>query len=131
MYKVDQNKRNKYPDWVKGIASFNKKHLTKFDFIVEDDIIEEIVDGDRLDAILEEHKLEYIDFLQINTEGYDYKVLAMFDFQKFHPLMVKLEFVNLSKEEKIKSRNLLLKNGYTLFQHGLDLIGIDINKLAL
>lgn len=131
IYKVKRASFSEYPDWVKGIASFNKSHITKFEFIREEDIIEEYVEGDRLDTIIEKAGLQAIDYLQIDTEGYDYKVLSMFDFQKFHPSMIKVEYVNLNHMEKQMTKDILKKHGYNVYRYGLDLIGIDINILKL
>src|SRR5690606_12891373 len=44
IYKVDKTKIDLYPDWVKGIASFDKTNLTKFNVINLQHIVKEVVE---------------------------------------------------------------------------------------
>lgn len=130
IYKVGKKSFTKYPDWVKGIASFNKNHLTKFDFIENDDIIKETVCADHIMNILKEFYVDSkVDYVQIDTEGYDYHILKMIDFKKLDLNIIKLEFVNLSENEKKNSKAILKENGFYTFVEGIDLIGINLKKV--
>lgn len=131
IYKIDKNQIKLYPDWVKGIASFNLAHLTKFDYIKREDILEEEVSAEPLMDIIEACKINRIDYFQVDTEGYDYDVVDMFDFLKFKPKMVKAEYVNLKNEEKKKMKSKLKNNGYYVFFQGLDIIGIELKSISL
>ncbi len=131
IYKVDKTKFDLYPDWVKGIASFEIKNLTKFNIIKPQHIVEELVEADTLMNIVKESEFEEFDYIQVDTEGYDFKVIEMIDFSILKPKLIKAEFVNLSKEEKVKIRKLLYNQGYYVFFEGLDIIGVNLNKIKL
>tara|TARA_R110000787_G_scaffold57566_1_gene131412 strand:+ start:226 stop:951 length:726 start_codon:yes stop_codon:yes gene_type:complete len=131
IFKVDTSKFDLYPDWVKGIASFNIDHLTKFDFIKREHIIEEQVIAEDLMGIVNENNIMSFDYFQIDTEGYDYHVINMFDFSMFKPKMVKAEYINLTIEEKKKIKKVLETNGYYVFFQGMDIIGVDLKRIKL
>ncbi|WP_431136421.1 FkbM family methyltransferase [Psychroserpens mesophilus] len=131
IYKMDKNTIETYPDWVKGMASFDKNHLAKHDFIKEEDIIEEKVEAAPLMDIINDYNIKEFDYFQSDTEGYDYEIVTMFDFSKFHPKLVKAEVVNLSDEQKTTLEKLLLDNDYYVFYEDLDIVGIDLNQLKL
>ncbi len=131
LYKIDSTKIDSYPDWVKGIASFNLNHLTKFDFIKKEHILEEMVIAEPLMNILNDCNISSFDYFQVDTEGYDYEVVGMIDFQKYRPKMVKAEYVNLKKLEKKQMKHLLKIQGYFVFIEGLDIIGIDLKRIKL
>lgn len=50
------------------------------------------VDLITLDQYCQEHKIEYIDFLKIDTEGYDIFVLKSLDWDKINPRVIFCEF---------------------------------------
>lgn len=131
IYKIDKSKTNLYPDWVKGIASFDINNLTKFDNINRDHILEEMVVAEPLMDILKDSNISSFDYFQVDTEGYDYHVVDMFDFSIYKPKMVKAEYINLKFEEKNKIKNKLKNNGYYVFFQGLDIVGIDLKKIKL
>ncbi|HBY68353.1 MAG TPA: hypothetical protein DEG69_11690 [Flavobacteriaceae bacterium] len=131
IYKIDKNKTYLYPDWVKGIASFNVEHLTKFESIDREHIIEEKVLAEPLMNIIERISIPKIDYFQVDTEGYDYHVVDLFDFSKYKPRMIKAEYINLKLEEKKKMKKKLKENGYFFFFEGLDIVGMDLNTIKL
>jgi FkbM family methyltransferase len=72
IYKIAPNSINKYPNWVKGIASLDLCHHKKLDIKTED-IIQEIVLTEHLMVTIENNKfIIELDYLQIDTEGFDY-----------------------------------------------------------
>lgn len=127
IYKIKQDSKDKYPDWVKGIASFNPQHHLKLN-IDSQDIISEIVACDSLMNIV---SLKNIDYFQIDTEGFDYEILKMIDFEILNPKIVKFEHVNLSNEDKINSKKLLKSKGYYVFNEANDTIAINLNQIQL
>jgi FkbM family methyltransferase len=131
IYKIKDTELSKYPDWAKGIASFQKSHLQKFDVINNDDIIEEKVQADTLEHIIEDSGLEEFDYFQVDTEGYDYEVVDMFDFSKRKPKVIRAEYINLPDSDKEKFRKLLTKNGYFIFFEALDIVAVDLKKINL
>jgi FkbM family methyltransferase len=122
---------DKYPDWVKGIASIDVKHHLKTG-IDSSDIVQERVEANTLMDILETNfDASFLDYFQVDTEGFDFEVVKMIDFGAIRPKMIKYESVNLSKEDQYKLIVLLEKNGYYLFQEFGDTVGVNLSKIKL
>lgn len=129
--KISPKAINKYPDWVKGIASIDTKHHLKTG-IDSNDIVKETVKADSLMNILNKNLKSFsLDYIQIDTEGFDFEVVKMIDFGAVSPKMIKYESVNLSKEDQYKLIVLLEKNGYYLFQEFGDTVGVNLSKIKL
>ena len=81
--------------------------------------------------VVEKSKFKIIDLLQIDTDGFDYEVLKMFDFQLFKPILVQFEYIHLSKEDYENSLRLLSKNGYITIKKKNDIIAIKKNRINI
>ena len=133
IYKIDPEKSHKYPDWAKGIASFDKDHHKKTN-INEEDIITEEVEAEHLMDIINKNfpgKLSDIDYFQIDTEGFDYDVIKMIDFKKIHPSIIKFENVNISNTKIMELNSLFKKENYIVFKEGNDTIAFDFKKVLV
>jgi FkbM family methyltransferase len=131
IYKISQNSLSKYPEWAKGIASFNSEHLKKHNINFEDVLCLK-VEADNLMSIINANvKNEKIDYFQVDTEGYDFEVIKMIDFSTLRPSMLKYEFVNLSLEDQNKATLLLKSQGYYVFKEFNDTVAIDLYKIKL
>jgi FkbM family methyltransferase len=132
IYKIKKSALIKYPDWVKGLASFSKTNLLKFDFLNEEDIETESVSAMPFMDIISKNLTDYdLDYLQLDTEGYDYEILKMVNFKIIRPKVIKLEIVNLNKDEQISVYDILSVNGYNVFYEQLDIVAIDLNFIRL
>lgn len=67
-----------------------------------------------LATLLRKHGVERFDFLQIDTEGFDYEVLKMVDWSR-PPALVHYETVHLNVPDRIAAWDLLRSHGYRLF----------------
>ena len=92
--------------------------------IYRDDYTWIIVQGIPLMEMIEEHGLNKIDLLQIDTEGYNAKVISMFNFRKFNPKIIQYEHVHLSSRQKIDILRLLNSEGYYTIEKMNDVIAI-------
>ncbi|HEU0157086.1 MAG TPA: FkbM family methyltransferase [Stellaceae bacterium] len=63
-----------------------------------------------------------IDILQIDTEGYDYEILKLVDFNQTRPSLICYEHCNLTKTEMTAAAELLVEQGYRLTRDNLDTI---------
>ena len=63
-------------------------------------------------SLCEKHKVEKIDVLICDAEGYDWEIFKQFDFEKYSPTLIRLEYINLTDEEKELVENKLIENGY-------------------
>lgn len=130
LYKISPHSILKYPDWVKGIASFDVEHHKKLK-INSEDIIVENVEADSLMNIIIENYSKKIDYFQVDTEGFDYEVLKMLNFNITKPNIIKYESVNLKIEDQNNLSMLLKSKGYYLFKENGDTVGINLKKIKL
>jgi len=73
-----------------------------------------IVKTNRLSSILFEFGFEHIDFLQIDTEGYELEVLKTLDFEAHRPAIINFEHGHLSRKALSEIFRLLAAEGYAL-----------------
>lgn len=124
MYKVKDG-TNKYPEWAKGIASFNPEHHKKSG-IASEDIGEETVEAVRLDELIKRYDITHIDLLQIDTEGYDYKILKMLNLDEIKPEIISFEHSILDAvmtyEQLFEIQERLIQKGYNFIMLNQDAI---------
>ena len=66
-----------------------------------------------------------IDYFSIDIEGSDFDVIMALNFKRFTIKNISLEYLHLTKIQKIKILKKLLDNGYSYFGFGLDHNKID------
>lgn len=114
-------------DQMSGIASFNKdRHeLTSARTGIRDeDIIEVEVPAISLSALLEQEKVTHLDLLQIDTEGYDMKILAGLDLARWRPSIIRFEhgvYSGVPLREELRETLLrLYDHGYSIAMERVD-----------
>lgn len=127
--------------WATGLASFNRenvqkaydtglvasrcaKHGLKIPTEPEQQIIAEEVDIISPKRLLKQYEITHIDLLQIDTEGFDYEVIKMFDIAQTKPDAIIFEFVHLSENDMEACRELLKTNGYSVKEFGSNALAI-------
>ncbi|NVJ87538.1 MAG: FkbM family methyltransferase [Algoriphagus sp.] len=127
--------------WATGLASFSKekveelfeigvveKNCKKFGLSIpsnkEERISHELVDVISPDTLIKRFKIERIDLLQIDAEGYDLEVIKIFDIEKTQPRAIIFENENLPKEELEECYQLLKSNNYRLQKFGRDTLAM-------
>lgn len=89
------------------------------------------VDSIRLDTYCKNFKINKINFLKIDTEGYDYFVLKSLDWCKYSPEIIECEFENNKTKDKLnycaedmaefltdKGYKILVSEWYPIVQYG-------------
>lgn len=113
IYRVSKN--SDLPDWANGIASLDPNHHKKTK-IPEVNMIKETVQGITFEVLIKDYNINRVDFLQIDTEGYDYNILKLFPFDKFKPKLIhfehSLENGNMSFEQYDEIHSMLIRMGY-------------------
>lgn len=104
-----------------------KQHGVETPTNKEDYITESKVMTSTFDQLTDKYNFDKVDFLCIDTEGFDYEVLKLFNFSKFQPKVVLYESKNLKDEDYIASKSILEKNGYKLYWQKGDTLGIKFN----
>ncbi|MGQ9620814.1 MAG: FkbM family methyltransferase [Bacteroidales bacterium] len=127
--------------WATGLASFNREVLEKSlrsGYIARqamkegcripknsaDCIIEERAECISPETLIKKYRLEKINWLQIDTEGYDYEIIKMFNPAETRPEVIVYENIHLSDNQKKECRELLEKLGYTCRDFGPNSLAI-------
>jgi FkbM family methyltransferase len=74
-----------------------------------------------LHTLLERHRVEAIDILCVDAEGWDFKILRQLDFSRWRPKLIRIEYINLSDEEKPKVFELFDDHRYHYHLDGINL----------
>lgn len=117
------------PKWYDQLGSFNRENITKhLNGVLEPYIIETRIKGVYLPDILKANKINSIDLIHIDAEGYDWVILSQLDLNLFHPQAILFEHKHLKLKEKQKALEYLVQHNYTVFQLGADFIAIKLNN---
>ena len=122
-----------YPDWLSQISSLDPermnslwhhydKNLEYRRFWLDHRVVERVQCTTVMDLI-HKYSIDELDLLQIDTEGYDYRILRSIDFSVLRPKYINYERVHLMDSEK-PCRIMLRKAGYRLIDHGLDTLAV-------
>ena len=120
---VDKLKKH----WASGIGSFSKEHIlkhrTKRFQITEEDIKCIKIKAITFNQLIEKYKIEYINKLIIDAEGFDYNIIKSIDFKKIFIKEIIFEKKHLSTTFQIGSKlneieAFLTKENYELFDIG-------------
>ena len=134
--------------WANGLTSFNKETLVnsfnngmidrkaqkeglKVPERWEDRIAEDKVRLVTAYTLLKEGGIDSIDLLQIDTEGYDYEILKMFEIEKTKPQAIIFETIHFSLETLAASLDLLTRNNYKVKTYGANSLALGpalVNK---
>ena len=115
--------------WYKQIGSFQKEHLRKHFTIDIEKYIEEIeIKGVTLEQLLVRNNIEKLDFLHIDAEGYDWKILSQLNLEKYKPHLILFEHKHL-KVSEINEAIVYLKD-YKIFKFTGDYLCILETKLT-
>ena len=114
------------PPWSQMIASLKKDNVLKHREGLPDYGIRVGIDDleDRMETVqvetltfgtlVERFRMERLDLLQVDAEGYDARILAQVDFERFRPAIVRYEHMHLSQEEEEATLRLLRGRGYLI-----------------
>jgi FkbM family methyltransferase len=103
------------PHWYDQLGSFNRDVVLSHKAVIpniEDYLIEESVECVSFDTLVARYKVNRIDLILIDTEGYDFEVLRNIDFHRYRPKLIIYEHKHLSSEDKAEAIRLLKCNGY-------------------
>lgn len=77
------------------------------------------------DNLLKKHNINCFDILKIDTEGHDYTIFKQVDIKKYKPKLIRIEYINLSPEEKKKIKQIFKNNNYIFEINGQDITAIS------
>lgn len=124
-YSIDEQLRGQLPDWYFQLGSFYKNILYNHEIPNIEHYIKSIkVPVNTIQNILKEHKVEKLDLIHIDTEGYDFEILKTINLKNYAPQVVLAEYINLNKSDRIKMLQMLKENGFKSYKHHQDFISI-------
>ncbi|MFK7809343.1 MAG: FkbM family methyltransferase [Saprospiraceae bacterium] len=127
-YWVDKKAKDALPDlpyWYDQLGSFNKDHILQhFDGALKPYVKTALLEGVTLQHLLDRNKIEKIDILHIDTEGYDWNILSQLNLNKYRPGFILFEYNHLSEKELIAAKA-FLSTYYHVFNMGIDLLAVS------
>lgn len=72
------------------------------------------------DGLIRKHRVKDITYLQIDTEGYDYRIVRSIDLDRIRPDMIRYEYINLSDKEQSELLERLHDAGYLTLTLAID-----------
>ena len=103
------------PDWTNGTGSFLRDSLVAHEAAAPGltaKIAEIEVPCLTPAQLCEEQGWDRVDFVHVDTEGFDYQILRAIDFDRFPPDLLLFEWVHLSGDDRRAARELLGRHGY-------------------
>ena len=104
-------------DWTNGVATTDRatllKHADRLPGLAER-VEELVVPAIGLATLTKTANIAQVDLLQIDTEGFDYEALKIFDIPRTRPAIIHYEHKHLSRADWAASVALLLAAGYAV-----------------
>ena len=115
------------PDWLQGIASLNRNHLTstKFEFDEFEKYVEEVtVPVLTISSLLKKHGMSEIGLLQIDTEGFDCRIVESAIRSGVRPAIINYEHIHVHAIQQAACKRLLAEHGYDFVDVGIDTLAL-------
>lgn len=106
-----------------GLTTFRREVL-EYQFGGRAKIEEINVPARTFKTLFTKNSIRRVDLVQIDTEGFDYEIIKLFDFSTYNPMIVRFEHIHLTKRELTEAVTMLTNLGYGLYRDSLDLVAI-------
>ncbi|MGK7390523.1 MAG: FkbM family methyltransferase [Candidatus Cyclobacteriaceae bacterium M2_1C_046] len=127
--------------WATGLTTFSKETIEKAvqsvyvlesarkeGVIVPEEVAarvrEESISTINPEWLLKEYKVKQLTWLQIDTEGYDFEIIKMFNIPETKPKVILFEQYHLSPQDKKECYQLLKNNRYIVKEYGRDALAV-------
>ena len=127
LFKVKEDKLYLYDDHIVGVTSFKKEHLVKHG-VKNKHIVKEIVKTISINNLLKKYKLEKLDLLYIDTEGYDGEIVSDFINNSDLRSVIIFEYIHINNIILKNTLNQLIKKDYKLFKIEENIVCFPIEK---
>ncbi len=132
LHRVDPAKAGAAQDWAQGIASIREEHH-RINAVPDEVMMTETVPAITLTELLDQHSVSQLDLLQVDTEGYDFEILQMIDFQRIKPAIIHFEHGlpagTMSIEQFQRCTGRLMEHGYYIITEPYDAIAYQPGML--
>ena len=123
------------PPYVTRLASFDRRVILKQRGTIPTigKFIEPLtVPAMRLETLLRKHDVRRLDWLQLDTEGFDFEILKMLWETPFRPAVIGFESLHLSRPDKIACAAMLRREGYRYVTVDRDTVAIkQVDRAAV
>ncbi len=122
--------KNDVPYWVSKLSSFDPtipaqvKELYPHAVVSSKDI-----DCMTVNDLLEKNKVNHVDLLLTDTEGFDFEILKTVDWSRINPEIVVFEHRHLDPSDMAAALKMLQDQGYAIFKDEYDTVGIKNEKI--
>jgi len=120
--------RERLPSWYDAIGSFSRESVLGHAREIPD-IAERVVEAQvpclTFDSLCRKHRVERLDLLVTDTEGYDFELLRNIDLAAHHPRLIVYEHFHLSPEDRAACRDYVRGVGYETMEEGFDTWCLD------
>lgn len=119
------------PAWAAGLGSFRRDVILKHrDRIPQlEQYLQSIsVPSFTWKTFCREQKIERVDLLVVDVEGYDFEVVRQLDYRVHRPFLVIYEHHHFDDKTEEQCIKLLTESGYRLFREGLDTWALDATQ---
>jgi len=113
----DINLRAAITDYDGKTFYYENSPINQQNSMIENSFAKKIeIDCFKLNTVLDKYQIKKIDYLNIDAEGNDFKVISTFDFERFKPALVTIEFNSYDFDMLLESdiHTLMKNNGYKL-----------------
>lgn len=108
------------PEHATMLASFSKEALIHNGHGYKGEIEALDVRSITLKSLVEKHKIERVDLLQIDTEGFDFEIIKMLEATELRPTIIHFESAMFGEGGKRECYGLLASMGYRVSTVGID-----------
>ncbi len=111
------------PDWYNAIGSFRREVVLKHVWgipDIESRLLSQEVPCMTLATLCARHAISRADLIQIDTEGYDYEIIKLIDFDRLRPTVLLFEHHHLSVDDRRACLAHLDRLGYETHHEVLD-----------
>lgn len=120
---ADEAEREGLPDWYDGIGSFSRaavlRHADRIPDLERRLVCTE-VPSLTLESLCRKHRVDWIDLLLIDAEGYDWEIIRHADLAAHDPRLLIYEHYHLDQSARRDCRAHLERLGYETMEEGFD-----------
>lgn len=130
---ADDAGRPGLPIWFDALGSLNREVVMahrRFIPDIDERLVETEVPSLTFETLLRRHRVEAIDVLLIDTEGYDAEIIRSIDFEHARPKILIYECVHLSGDDQKSALAKLQASGYESLRYGLDTWCLNMAALS-
>lgn len=107
------------------VARCAKRYGEKLPEKIEAYVAEEKIQCVSVATLCSKYKIQKLNWLQIDAEGYDYEIIKMFNIEKSRPEVIAFEHSHLSTQDRDDCKQHLLKNNYAITYIGENTIAMQ------